>query len=673
MNRTTSSEVNMLTMRYGGKRGRVLRLYESDEHIVVRTRSRDAVARETVYGATSLTAKARRILAQFDPAVRFGEAGVEVFRARAARGARSLRDEARKILKQEPNLEFCGRVLVDQKTRQPWIYTENFFVKFEDDASAGACSRLLKRHGLAVKRRLPYARNAYFVGAEEGTGLEVFGIAGKLLAEAAVDLCHPEVVRERRQRRAFDQQWHLKRTIINGTVVDQHASVEAAWSLSQGEGITIAVVDDGVDVDHEEFRSAGKIVAPRDVTRGSNDARPKNSGDRHGHACAGVACADGSFGASGVAPKAKLMPIRLASGLGSQAEADAFVWAADHGADVISCSWGPEDGTFDDPNDPIHQHVEPLPDSTRLALDYAVRHGRNGRGCVICFAAGNGNESVDNDGYASYAKVIAVAACDDTGKKAPYSDFGNAVWCAFPSNHYYPSVTRGIWTTDRPGGTGYNPGNPAAGDAAGNYTNSFGGTSSACPGAAGVAALVLARNPALRSDEVRDVLKRCADRIDPAGGHYDGNGHSALYGYGRLNARRAVELALPAQTSTSQIRSAVRDVPIRDFKRSTLSLPIADTQRLASLKVTVNLEHTYIGDLVITIKPPAALGLASITLHNREGGGIDNLNKTYDPVSTPGLAKCLGKSPAGTWTLAVKDKAAADSGRIRSLTLELGF
>jgi subtilisin-like proprotein convertase family protein len=220
---------------------------------------------------------------------------------------------------------------------------------------------------------------------------------------------------------------------------------------------------------------------------------------------------------------------------------------------------------------------------------------------------------------------------------------------------------------------GYNSGNPAAGDAAGNYTNSFGGTSSACPGAAGVAALVLARNPALRADEVRDILKRCADRIDTAGGHYDVNGHSAWYGYGRLNARRAVDLALPPQPTALQIRSVVKDVPIRDFQSSRLDLLIADTALLTTLKVTVDIEHTYIGDLVVTVKPPAALGLAAITLHNRQGGGTDNLRKSYDPVSTPGLAAIVGKSPAGTWRLGVKDAAAADTGKIRSFTLELGF
>jgi subtilisin family serine protease len=71
----------------------------------------------------------------------------------------------------------------------------------------------------------------------------------------------------------------------------------------------------------------------------------------------------------------------------------------------------------------------------------------------------------------------------------------------------------------------------------------FGGTSSATPGAAGVAALVLSKNPQLRYSEVKDILKRCCDRIDAGRHQYDGNGHSRKYGFGRLNAKRAVDLA----------------------------------------------------------------------------------------------------------------------------------
>ena len=228
-------------------------------------------------------------------------------------------------------------------------------------------------------------------------------------------------------------QWHLHAIDDAGQRIDAHAAVVEAWARSTGRGVTIAVIDTGIDVDHEEFRSRGKVVAPRDMTAGAADPadpRPRHpAAEKHGTACAGVACANGRHGASGVAPRARLLPIRLMAGLGSQSEADALAWAADHGADVISCSWGPIDGDWWDGDDPAHRAFVPLPDSTRLALDYALAKGRGGKGCVVCWAAGNGNESVDNDGYASHPGVIAVAACNDRGTRSAYSDTGDAIWC----------------------------------------------------------------------------------------------------------------------------------------------------------------------------------------------------------------------------------------------------
>lgn len=660
----------MFSFRYGGKNGKRHSLTTSNDQVVVRTNSRGALAGARPFEVSALSNKARDVLDEFELTTRFREAGVEILRAKVARGSKSLRDKARAILKKEPEIEFAGRVLISPQSERPVLYTENFFVKFDGDQSATACRKILKSYKLTIKNELEYARNAYFVAAPEDTGLVIFDIAEKLLQEQSVELCHPELIRESRQRSAFPQQWHLKKTTINGTSVDAHASVEAAWTLSDGTGATIAIIDDGVDMDHQEFRSAGKIIAPRDVTRKTSNPRPGN-GDNHGTACAGVACANGNFGASGVAPKARLIPIRLASVLGSQAEADAFVWAAQNGADVISCSWGPEDGVWFRPEDPRHNQSVPLPDSTRLAMDFAATQGRNGKGCVILFAAGNGNESVDNDGYASYSKVTAVAACNDTGKRSAYSDFGGAVWCAFPSNHGNPSLTPGIWTTDRTGSLGYNAGNPLQGDAAGNYTNDFGGTSSACPGVAGVAALIIARNPSLRWDQVRDIIKQSCDKIDTAGGNYDASGRSPFYGFGRVNAKRAVELALPVQVDPIAIRTAIQDVPIKDLTTSKLDLAVADTKPLKSIKVSVDIEHTYIGDLIVSVKPPASTGVSAITLHNREGGALDNIKKTYDEVNAPGLVALKGKSPQGTWTLIVEDKEKQDTGRIRSFTLEM--
>jgi subtilisin family serine protease/subtilisin-like proprotein convertase family protein len=660
----------MYNVRYGGKTGKRISLTTSNEHIVVRTSSRNALAVERPFEATPISLEARSVLSNFELTHRFNDAGVEILQAKVARGAKGLRDRARAILKKEPEIDFAGRVLVEPTAGRPVIYTENVFVKFVGEQSATACKRIIKQHGLTVKRELEYAPNAYFVAAPEDTGLKIFDITAALLEEPGVELCHPELIREIRRRGAFPPQWHLKKTTIGGQVVDQHANVEAAWPSSDGTGTIIAVIDDGVDLDHREFRSSAKIVAPRDVTRNTNDPRP-GSRNNHGTACAGVACADGNFGASGVAPRARLIPIRLASDLGSQAEADAFVWAAQNGADVISCSWGPLDGDFTDPNDPIHNQVVPLPDSTRLAMEFAINNGRNGKGCVICFAAGNGNESVDNDGYASFEKVIAVAASNDKGKKAPYSDFGGAVWCAFPSNNFFPSLTPGIWTTDRSGAVGYNPGDSSQGDAAGDFTNGFGGTSSACPGVAGVAALVLARNPNLRWDEVKDIIKRSCDQIDKPGGQYDTNGHSPFYGFGRVNSKKAVELAMPPQPSTVAIRAMVRDVPIKDLRTARLDLPIADTGALKSIKVVVDLEHSFIGDLVVSVKPPTTTGVSAIVLHNREGGAIANLQKEYDEINSPGLVALRGKNPKGTWTLIVQDKERQDTGKIRSFKLEM--
>jgi subtilisin family serine protease len=665
----------MLSIRCGGRKGRVYRLAERKDLLVVRTKSRNPLSQ------VSLSSASLRALSPFEPVVHFREAGVLVVRTREQVRSGRLRDAARAVLKEEPEIAFAGRVLSDPASGSPVVYTENFFVKFDDDLPASKAMALRKKYGLTLKRELEYARNAYFLAAPEGTGQRVFQLAKELLKEESVELCHPELIHRVNRRGAFPRQWHLRKTTLDGRVVDAHANVEAAWALSQGEGVTIALIDDGVDIDHEEFSGAGKIVAPRDVTRRTNDPRPIGE-DNHGTACAGVACAEGRFGASGVAPRARLMPIRLASGVGSQNEADAFVWAADHGADVICCCWGPVEGQWWDEKDPAHQQNIPLPDSTRLAIEYALRHGRNGKGCVIFWAAGNGRENVDLDGYSSCPSVMAVAACNDSGRRSVYSDSGRAIWCCFPSNDFESGPpgpdsprphTPGIWTTDRSGPQGYNPGQRTRGDEAGNYTHGFGGTSSAAPGAAGVAALVLARNPELRWDHVRDILKRCCDRIDPAGGEYDEQGHSPYYGHGRLNAAAAVQLARPPMPRRVELRTVIQDIPIRDQRTSRLPVAVADSEPVSAIRITVDLEHSYIGDLVVTVEPPKTTGVPPVLLHSRSGGATGRLRKTYDALNAPGLSALDGKSPQGTWTLVVQDQDRLDTGMIRSFSVELVF
>jgi subtilisin-like proprotein convertase family protein len=291
-----------------------------------------------------------------------------------------------------------------------------------------------------------------------------------------------------------------------------------------------------------------------------------------------------------------------------------------------------------------------------------------------------------------------------------YSDFGKAVWCAFPSddnaslalNHPAP-LTPGIWTTDRSGHDGYTAGEADFGNVRGNYTHKFGGTSSACPGAAGVAALVLAANPDLTWRDVRAILARSCDKIDQEDGNYDETGHSHKYGHGRLNARAAVELALnfnpnlnpdftpdfnPAKpeprnddisagnvTAPPQ-REFVKSVPNRIMLKRSADAPMpavpiiyyavnVDEKRAVSkVVVDVDISQTGMGNLVLTLQAPARIGVPPFILHQRESGSDvgDGLKKTYDAVSTPELGLFAAKSCEGVWTLAVQTDSVQDTG-----------
>lgn len=554
----------MYKVKYGGKKGQTVELEESPNLVAVRTKDNKAM------GELNLSRESREMVSESVSVAKFPEAGITVIKvddapgddtglesfSSAGEGRRELagppdttkRDATRAALKQEDDIRFAGRVLQDKASGEVMLYTENFFVKFFDTIAEAECLAMIEKYHLVIKNKLPFATNAYFVGASEGTGLEVFNIAEKILQEKVVEYCHPELVQERRYKGIHPLQWHLDKTSINGKPIDAHVNINGAWAITKGKGVTIAVVDDGIDVDHPEF--AGRIVHPFDASLNVNDARPKTPDDNHGTACAGMACASGlKDGASGTAPEAFLMPIRLRSGLGSMAEANAFAWAADHGADVISCSWGPTDGEWWNPADPVHNRVTMLPDSTRLAMDYALTKGRKGKGCVILFAAGNGNESTDNDGYVSYPGVITVAACNDTGKRSVYSDYGPQVWVSFPSGDFawralqHPApLSEGLRTTDRSSKDGYSMAE---------YTNSFGGTSGACPGMAGVVALMLGANPALTSAQVKEIIAASCDIIDKDNGEYSKANRSEFYGYGRINAQKAVENARKKAAATT--------------------------------------------------------------------------------------------------------------------------
>ena len=243
----------------------------------------------------------------------------------------------------------------------------------------------------------------------------------------------------------------------------------------------------------------------------------------HGTACAGIAAAAGNNmnGISGVAPNCRLMNVRIATGFTDAKGqylwiftdamvADGIRQAAIRGADVLSNSYA-----LGGPSTAVTQ-----------AIRFARTTGRGGRGCVLCFAAGNGNAPVYYP--ASLPEVITVAACNEYGQvKTPTSSDGETGW----GSNFGPEVDVcapgvHIITTDIHGAGGYT---------SDNFTG-FGGTSAATPHVAGVAALVLSLNPGLVASEVETILRGSTDDLDTSG--YD-----VRAGFGRINALKAVQAA----------------------------------------------------------------------------------------------------------------------------------
>src|SRR5215216_4062455 len=265
--------LQMPEVTYGGENGKTVQLVEDPDLVAVRARRGRSLREGPV------TSPEAPLLDDMETVLSFPQVGVEVYR-RSKEAPRSM-EEMRHELHESPATLFAGRVLVDEKTREPVLYTENLFVKFFDDENRDDCLEVLREAGLTVKQELPYATNAFFVAAPEGLGQGVFDIANELLGRNDVEYCQPELVRRLGERAIFAQQWHLKTTTIAGRWVNASANVEAAHTITEGEDVTIAIIDTGTDIDHDEFASEGKLVAPRDTTSHDADPRPSGRGENH--------------------------------------------------------------------------------------------------------------------------------------------------------------------------------------------------------------------------------------------------------------------------------------------------------------------------------------------------------------------------------------------------------
>jgi len=462
-------------------------------------------------------------------------------------------------------------------------------------------------------------------------------------------------------------QWHLQNTGQNGATAGSDVNVVSVWDTLKGTGIRIGIVDDGLEVGHPDLAPNVDLANGYDFNDNDNDPSPGVT-NFHGTSCAGVAAARGNngLGGSGVAPEATLVGIRLiAAPTTDQQEADAFSYKTD----IISAksnSWGPYDGAFG--------YAGPGALSAQALADAATT-GRGGNGTVFLWAAGNGNLNGDDsnyDGWANSIYAIAVSAMNDVGRSAYYSEPGSNILVCAPSN----GGKEGITTTDRTGALGYNADGgtveyPDYSDT--NYTNTFGGTSSATPAVAGVVALMLQANPNLTARDVQEVLVSSATQNDQFDGDWITNGagfhFNVKYGAGLVNAQQAVSMASTwtnlAPLQSHNYTASAMNLAIPDYDGNgvskTFTVPISDNLRLEHITVHVTATHPNRGNLEWRLVSPSGISVRLARARFNDNGA--DIDWTF---MTP---HCWGERSVGDWKLQVIDQVVGDVGTLTDATI----
>lgn len=285
-----------------------------------------------------------------------------------------------------------------------------------------------------------------------------------------------------------------------------------AWNISKGDSsIVIAIVDKGVYTQHTEFANT-QFVNPYDCY--TQDSISYTIYGDHGTFICGEIAADHNHAEiSGLAPLCKIMPISHPIAITDEVSeelASGIAWAYLHGADVINCSWGDQDGQY---YEDLHSTI------LESTISDALTDGRNGKGCVVVFASGN--QASTNLDYPAYVfpEILAVGAINQTYNRAAFSSMGNDLDLVAPGSSIYSANSYG------------------------GYINSS-GTSFAAPYVCGVAGLMLSINPFLTRQEVTDLIESTAQKVGSysytsQSGRLNGTWNYQM-GYGLVDAYAAV-------------------------------------------------------------------------------------------------------------------------------------
>ncbi|MBT5708767.1 MAG: S8 family serine peptidase, partial [Verrucomicrobia bacterium] len=409
--------------------------------------------------------------------------------------------------------------------------------------------QLFREHYLQVSRQI----SPNLVILDAINPISALNAALELNQSSDTLACYPLMQRHFRRHGTFapapndtyiQQAWHIENRDSAGKRLGVDLNLRTAWATTKGQGITVALSDNGIDLNHPDLLSRA-ATGPHFNFGNNQPSGGFINSDAHGTAVAGLIAAEGGnkTGVIGVAPEADLSSLvvfdmnrrgreRIVSDDGLM---DMFGFEVDQ-IDVQNHSWGS-----------VAEQQSGIDALSEQGIHKAITQGRNGNGVIMVRAGGNEREFLQNandDGFTGDPRAIAVGAIRFDGNVATYSTPGSCLLVSAPSGD---DAFPGLATTDHEGADGYVT--RGRGDLADYLLGDagFSGTSASAPIIAGIAALILSQNPDLSYRDVQQILIHSAQQpmnTDPditenaAGLEFSHN-----TGYGVPDAGFAVQLA----------------------------------------------------------------------------------------------------------------------------------
>ena len=525
----------------------------------------------------------------------------------------------------------------------------------------------------------------------------------------------------------YQHQWHLDNTgqtnfATNAGTSGHDINVDGVITAGYtGTGITVAVVDQGLEIAHEDL--AGNVVSGGSWDYVNSDTDPTVSvtdGD-HGTMVSGLIASVGwnGKGGHGVAPSASLKGFNLiGNNIGTIANNVASLGGASYAQDVdiFNQSYG---------STPYFPTVV----NTTIAAQYvsAVTSLRSNKGAIFVKSSGNGYNlgsigdnnyvcstfwlytsgyscnSSNADPYGTLPENIVVGALQATGVKSSYSTAGSSVWVSAPGGEYGTTHPAMMTTDDsgcskgtvRSGHTGNNAfdnvnhsENPEC-----NYTSAMNGTSSAAPITSGAIALMLEANPALTWRDVKHILATTSTQVDASKANISNTINGATwvgvpawttndaghkfhdwYGFGRVDVGAAITAALSYTagslgtlniTDYSDNASGTLNTTITDRSATgiTNTIAVSESEIIEAVQIKVNIAHTWVGDVGIELVSPAGTRSVLITPYNFfwSSNNMSNMILTSNAF--------YGEETDGNWTIRVIDGSAGITGTLTNWSI----